>query len=179
MLAIHGVVELGIRRSVMEVPTFFARVAYRVAGHVVTLDDVENGVLRRNAPHPVTGRPMWRDDDPRHALVPSRVDPRVHAALVCAARSCPPIALYDAAQLDAQLDLASDAFVAGSLAIDAAARTITIPLVFRWYVVDYGGDAGVRAFVRAHAGALRPDLDRAEAAGYRIAHARYDWTLND
>ena len=54
VLAIHGVLELGIRESVMEIPTFFGVVAYRVGDFVLTLDEIENGVLRRNAPHPWT-----------------------------------------------------------------------------------------------------------------------------
>ena len=38
----------------MEMPSFFRVVAYRVGDHVLTLDEIENGVLRRNAPHPAT-----------------------------------------------------------------------------------------------------------------------------
>ncbi|MDH3819276.1 MAG: DUF547 domain-containing protein, partial [Myxococcales bacterium] len=72
VLAIHGVLALGIRESVMEIPSFFGVVAYRVGDFVLTLDEIENGVLRRNAPHPATGSRLFDDDDPRIALCPSR-----------------------------------------------------------------------------------------------------------
>ena len=47
---------------VMELPSFFGVVAYRVGDHVVTLDEIENGILRRNAPHPVSKAPLFDDD---------------------------------------------------------------------------------------------------------------------
>lgn len=53
VLAIHGVVALDVQASVMELPSFFGVVAYRVGDYVVTLDEIENGILRRNAPHPI------------------------------------------------------------------------------------------------------------------------------
>ena len=84
VLAIHAVIALDIRASVMEMPSFFGVVAYRVGDFVLTLDEIENGVLRRNAPHPVTKARLFDDDDPRLALCPGHVDARIHAALVCA-----------------------------------------------------------------------------------------------
>ncbi len=178
ILTLHGVIALGIERSVMEKPSFFGRVAYRVDGHVLTLDDIENGVLRRNAPHPVTGRTLFGKSDPRRALSPGSVDPRIHAALVCAARSCPPIALYDAQHLDAQLEAASTGFVEGGVELLAPGRTVRLPLLFRWYAADFGGEAGVKAFVLRHAGERRAALEQAFAAGHELAYQRYDWRLN-
>ncbi len=177
VLTIHGVIALGVERSVMEFPTFFGRVAYRVGGHVLVLDEIENGVLRRNSPHPVSGKPMFKAGDPRLALMAATVDPRIHAALVCGAKSCPPIAMYDPGRLDAQLDDASAALLT-SVAVDDAAQTVEIPLVLAWYERDFGGPDGVREFVIHHAGVQRDAVSRALAVGYRLVHARYDWSLN-
>jgi hypothetical protein len=174
LLAIHGVIALGVRASAMELPWFFGRVAYRVAGHTFTLDEIENGVLRRNARHPVTKRRLFAADDPRLALAPPSVDPRVHGALVCVAASCPPIAFYEPARLDAQLELAARNLV-GATAIDDAARVLRVHLVFVWYPDDFGGTAAVRAFLRAHA---EPAIARALDDGYAVKPARYDWRLN-
>jgi hypothetical protein len=175
VLTIHGVLALGVRRSVMEIPTFFGRVAYRVAGHVHTLDDIENGILRRNAPHPVTRRRLFGAADPRAGFAPARLDPRLHGALVCAARSCPPIAFYEPARLDEQLDVAAQS-LAGATTLDAPTRTLGVHLVFRWYRDDFGGDAGVRAFLRRHG---TPEVAAAVDRGWTVEPARYDWTLND
>jgi hypothetical protein len=179
VLAIHGVLALGIRESVMEVPSFFGVVAYRVGDLVLTLDEIENGVLRRNAPHPATGARLFDDDGPRLALCPSHVDPRIHAALVCASTSCPPVSFYDAAKLDAQLELAALNYVASDVEVDEGNRVVRIPITFRYYQSDFGRGAGVRLFLLDHArGAQREALEAAFQSGYELAYHRYDWSLN-
>ncbi len=179
VLAIHGVLALGIRESVMEVPSFFGLVAYRVGDLVLTLDEIENGVLRRNAPHPATGVRLFGDDDPRLALCPSRVDPRIHAALVCASTSCPPVAFYQASKLDAQLELAALNYVASGVEVDDVNRTVRIPITFRYYQSDFGREAGVRLFLVDYArDAQREALEAAFQAGYTLDYHRYDWSLN-
>jgi len=179
VLAIHGVLALGIRESVMEIPSFFGVVAYRVGDFVLTLDEIENGVLRRNAPHPATGSRLFDDDDPRIALCPSRVDPRIHAALVCASTSCPPVAFYEASKLDAQLELATLNYVASDVEVDEVNRLVRVPITFRYYQSDFGRAAGVRLFLVEHArDAQREALQAAFEAGYELDYHRYDWSLN-
>jgi hypothetical protein len=179
VLAIHGVLALGIRESVMEIPSFFGVVAYRVGDFVLTLDEIENGVLRRNAPHPATGSRLFEDDDPRIALCPSRVDPRIHAALVCASTSCPPVAFYEASKLDAQLELATLNYVASDVEVDEVNRLVRVPITFRYYQSDFGRAAGVRLFLVEHArDAQREALQAAFEAGYELDYHRYDWSLN-
>jgi hypothetical protein len=179
VLAIHGVIALDVRESVMELPSFFGVVAYRVGNYVVTLDEIENGILRRNAAHPVTKVPLFDDDDPRLALCPSHVDARIHAALVCASTSCPPVAFYDADRLDDQLDAAADNYVGAEVEVDHDARVIRLPITFRYYEMDFGRRAGVELFLLNHTPSHdRPTLERAIAAKYDFAYHRYDWSLN-
>ena len=179
VLSIHGALALGIRESVMEVPSFFGVVAYRVGDFVLTLDEIENGVLRRNAPHPATGALLFGDDDPRLALCPSHVDPRIHAALVCASTSCPPVAFYEASKLDEQLELAALNYVASDVEVDEVARVVRIPITFRYYQSDFGRAEGVRLFLQEHAqGAQREALEAAFQAGYALDYHRYNWSLN-
>jgi hypothetical protein len=179
VLAIHGVIALGIQESVMELPSFFGVVAYGVGDHVLTLDEIENGVLRRNAPHPATKARLFGDDDPRLALCPSHVDARIHAALVCASTSCPPVAFYDADGLDAQLDIAADNYVATEVEVDDAVRKIRLPITFRYYEADFGRRAGVKLFLVNHSkGAQRAAIQDAFEKGYEFDYHRYDWSLN-
>jgi hypothetical protein len=179
VLAIHGVVATAVRESVMEIPSFFGVVAYRVGDYVVTLDEIENGILRRNAPHPATKSALFDDDDPRLALCPDHVDARIHAALVCASTSCPPVAFYEASKLDAQLDLAADNYVATDVEVDDAAEVIRLPITFRYYEIDFGRRAGVKLFLLNHAtGAQKAALQKAFDAGYALDYHRYDWSLN-
>jgi hypothetical protein len=179
VLSIHGVLALGIRQSVMEIPSFFSVVAYRVGDFVLSLDEIENGVLRRNAPHPATGTRLFDGDDPRLGLCPSMVDPRIHAALVCASTSCPPVAFYESSKLDAQLELAALNYVASDVEVDDANRVVRVPITFRYYQNDFGRIAGVRLFLVDHArGAQREALEAAFQAGYELDYHRYDWSLN-
>jgi hypothetical protein len=179
VLAIHGVLALGIRESVMEIPSFFGVVAYRVGDYVLTLDEMENGVLRRNSPHPATKGRLFDDDDPRLALCPSRIEPRIHAALVCASTSCPPVAFYEASKIDEQLELAALNYVASDVEVDDENRVVRVPITFRYYESDFGRLAGVRVFLLEHArGAQREALQAAFDAAYALDYHRYDWSLN-
>lgn len=179
VLAIDGVVAAGIRKSVMEVPSFFSITAYQVGPHVLNLDQIENGVLRCNSPHPATGRRPFGQDDPRLSLCPSRVDPRIHSALVCASTSCPPFAFYDAERLDAQLDLATAGYVEGDVRVRDDAGRVELPITFHYYASDWGDADGIYAFLIEHAsGTLRDALERARATGYSFEYQRYDWSLN-
>jgi len=179
VLAIHGVLALEIHESVMEVPSFFGTVAYYIGGFVLTLDEIENGVLRRNAPHPASGARPFAPDDPRLSLCPSQVDARIHAALVCASTSCPPVAFYDADKLDTQLDLAASGYVAADAEVDEARRIVRLPITFRYYERDFGGTEGIRGFLLRHStDPQRTALRTAFDAGFDFDYHRYDWSLN-
>lgn len=179
VLAIHGVLATKVRASVMELPSFFGVVAYRVGELVLTLDEIENGVLRRNSPHPLTKARLFSDDDPRLALCPSHVDARIHAALVCASTSCPPVGFYQADRLDTQLDLAAHNYVTADVDVDDEAKVIRLPIVFHYYEPDFGRRAGVHLFLLNHSsGAHHEALRRALDADYPFAYHRYDWSLN-
>lgn len=172
VLAIHGVIARGITRSVMQVPTFFATTAYRVGDHVVSLDQIENGVLRRNRGHPASGRAPFPAEDPRLVWSPSRVEPRIHMALVCASASCPPVAFFSPEGLEDELARATAGF------LDAEVRVtpteLELPLVFRYYPEDFGD---LRGFLVAHGSpALAAEVEAAPDA--RAVFRRYDWRLN-
>jgi hypothetical protein len=61
------------------------------------------------------------------------VDPRIHFALVCGARSCPPIKLYSPETLDEGLTGAAEAFCDSEVAVDLHARKVRCCLV--WWSV--------------------------------------------
>jgi hypothetical protein len=54
------------------------------------------------------------------------LDPRIHFALVCGAKSCPPIKLYSAATLEEGLAAAADTFCASDVEVDAAAKKVRV-----------------------------------------------------
>ena len=176
VLAIHGVLHLDIEQSVMEIPTFFGRVSYIVAGHRYSLDDIENGVLRSNAKHPASKKRLFRPGDPRLDSCVDVVDPRIHAALVCASASCPPVAFYEASQIDAQLDMASANYVATQIRVDSTTRRLFLPITVYYYRDDFEPlvDFLVQHADDEFAAAIQTAFDQK----YKVVYDRYDWSLN-
>jgi hypothetical protein len=109
-------------------------------------------------------------------------DPRIHFAVNCASKSCPPIRPepYDAASLDAQLDDATRSYLAskGALQVitEGGKTRLVAPKIFDWYADDFKAGGGVLAFIAKYG---PPDAAAAIAAGkVKLEFAEYDWSLN-
>lgn len=145
---------------------FFRQPALTVAGMAVSLDTLEHGLLRRSRPKAGLGylpNPLAGRFERRFRV--TRPDPRVHFALNCAAASCPPIAAYDPDRLDAQLELATHAYLGAGVRRDGV--TLIVPRIFRWFPGDFRGAGGVRGFLAAHGHPTE---------GLRLRYAPWDWT---
>jgi hypothetical protein len=109
------------------------------------------------------------------------LDPRIHFALVCGARSCPPIGFYEADQIDFQLQLAAVSFINSTqVKVLPKERTILISKIFKWYKADFGGsDSTLIDLLLRH-------LDEGERKTFlqknrdhlKIRYQPYDWNLN-
>jgi len=175
-LVADGIAALGLRRSVWELPNFFQRVGCRVGGLTFTADDIEHGVLRGNRRNPLAPSPPFAQDDARlmHTIVP--VDPRIHFAISCGARSCPAVRTYDAGQLDAQLDAATRAFVANEVTVDGDA--LVVSEIFKWFRADFDDGAdGLAGFLVRHLdhGAVRRRILERGLTG--LTDRPWDWRL--
>jgi hypothetical protein len=143
-MILDAVVQYQIKGSISRNLGLFRRAAYRVGGMRFSADDIEHGILRGNRRNPFIPIPAFASDDTRSALSLSPPDPRIHFALVCGARSCPPIAFYDGEQIDSQLDLAAAGFINGGGAdYDPVNNTLSLSKIFSWYQADFGGRRGV------------------------------------
>lgn len=179
VLAIHGVIRLGIKKSVMEIPSFFGIVAYRVGDHNYSLDEIENGVIRANSLHPASKKRLFKPGDTRIEYSTSKADPRFHAALVCASNSCPPVRFYQADRLDEQLDAASGNWVMGDVKANEELKRIELPITFFYFKDDFGGPRGIREFLLTHStGKKYQQLTEAVDNDHPFFFARYDWALN-
>ncbi len=134
-----------------------------VGGRAYGLDEIEQDILRKR----------YRE-------------PRIHFALVCAARGCPPLRgeAYAGARLDAQLDDQARAFLLRSPAknrVDVAARTVHLSPIFvgfRDYIKDFGGsEAAVGRYVARYF-PPGPERQLLESGAFAVAKTPYDWTLN-
>lgn len=143
----------------------------RLFGDTITLDNLEHDIIRKRYN-----------------------EPRIHMALVCAAKSCPPLRSepYTAEKLNDQLDDQSRRFFSSpaGLAIDQKARVIYFSSIFKWYGEDFVGKfspkdgfKGLDETERAVAHFVGLYIDPAEkaflsAGGYKIRYLDYDWSLN-
>ncbi len=177
-LVAEGLVALGVRDTVWEVPDFFDRIRVRIGGLEFSANDIEHGVLRVNRPNPLSGAPPFSPGDPRLAHVMPDLDPRIHFAINCGARSCPPVQHYDSAKIHDQLDASTRGFVSREVTLDGD-RLVASPL-FDWFAADFAQwPGGVVGFLADHLddGPVR----RAVLAGGldRVAWREYDWRLPD
>jgi hypothetical protein len=183
VLVLDATVSFGVSRSVTEgrlgVVSFFRRAAYAVGGQRFSANDIEHGVLRVNRSSWTIPGPQFGPADPRLAWRLPTLDPRLHFGLNCASRSCPPIGVYDATRIDAQLDLAAASFVANDVAIDPRAGIVRLSAIFKWYAGDFGGRSGVLAFLKERL----PDGEgrdwlRRQGPYVKLIYHPYDWGLN-
>jgi hypothetical protein len=132
------------------------------------------------ARHALGGRRVSLDQIEHQALRP-QVGYRVHAALVCAARSCPPLPreAFTAPALDRQLDAAMERWLArGDLnRFDAATGRASVSSIFRWFADDFDKAGGLARVLGRHG--PPPARALAERRDLRVEHLDYDWALND
>jgi hypothetical protein len=145
-----------------------------------------NAAFRRAfIPMEALGRGTMSLDDIEHRTLradPALRDPRIHFALVCAARSCPPLRgeAYRGHDLDAQLGDQGRTFVRdpSKNRWDAATRTLYLSSIFKWFRGDFDAVApDLPAFVARY---LDGEAATAVQSGdVRVEFLPYDWALND
>lgn len=182
-LVIDGVIANEVTQTVgatsLGLLTFFRKTAYDVGGLRMSCDDIEHGVLRGNRGHPMLPGAQFSSTDPRLDWVVDPREARIHFALNCASRSCPPIQVYTAEQLDAQLDLAARNFVNSDLEIDLDRNEVYLSTIFNWFESDFGGREGVIDFLIDHLpGDERINLLVEHRSALRFKFKPYDWGLN-
>jgi hypothetical protein len=167
-LTFHAIVYFRPRWTVWEVPGFFDRAAYEIGGLPFSLNEIEHGVLRANRPAPGSRRRPFSPDDPRlqFALTEAEFDPRIHFALNCGARSCPPVGVYEAQRVDEQLELAATGFLRAET--EVRSDRIVTSAILKWYRTDFGD-------LHALLGRYLPAESAARARGKRLTFRPYDW----
>lgn len=113
----------------------------------------------------------------KNLLLKTYADPRIHFALNCASRSCPPLSTepFRAGTLDAQLDAVTRTFLdthPEAVRLSPDAREVRISAIFNWYAADFEGSGGVTAFINKYRKAPIPP-------GLKPAFLPYDWSLNE
>ncbi len=106
--------------SPKDIPGFFNEITFRIANQDITLDNIENKMLRE---------PIF--------------DNRLHFALICGANGCPSILnkAYVPENLEAQLIEQTKMAINNPnyIKINVAGNKIILPQIFNWFEEDFGG----------------------------------------
>lgn len=143
------------KTSIQQIPDAFDLTAAKLLGKDMSLNDIENKRIRSKEFN----------------------EPRIHAALVCAAQSCPPLRdePYIAAKLDAQLDDQMATFLGDKTKnfLDRETDTFYASSIFRWFRKDFRRK--LKGPLQAYIQQYQPDIRRTS----NIRYLPYNWLLND
>jgi hypothetical protein len=175
-LVVHCLCLRPLRGSLLFHLRLFDRITYRVGRHDYPLNVIENGLLRANRRPPYRLRRPLRAADARLAVAPSAIDPRIHFALNCGARSCPPIRAYEPASLDEQLYAATRAYLESETRLEPERRRVTLPRLLRLYAADFGNRDEQLRFAARYLPQLAGWLGE-RTARIRVGYGRFDWSV--
>lgn len=127
----------------------------RINGKTLSLDNIEHDILR-----------------------PEFKDPRVHFAINCAAKSCPPIRSepYQGDTLNDQLDEMTTAFINDSKSNYIDGNRLYVSAIFKWFPEDFNHDI-VDFFLKYARGGLKTELEE-KKEWIKIKYLYYNWSLN-
>lgn len=159
-----------LKNSIRDIPGVWKGRQFAIAGEQKTLDNIEHQTLRA----------LFKE-------------PRIHMALVCAAKSCPFLRNepFTANRLDQQLDDQSQKFLSSDrgLRIDRQQNKVYLSSIFKWFGEDWKPGYGIKdkftgsdneRAVLNFVSRYVSDSDRSylEAGKYQIDYLSYDWSLN-
>lgn len=153
VMVIKGIISNYPTKGPLTIPGFFDKKTYTVNGTNITLNGIENDMIRKKYN-----------------------DARIHFALVCGAISCPPIPSYSfkPEKLEAQLDVLTKQSIQNNnfTKYDSKNNKLNVSMLFEWYKEDFIKSKGsVLAFINAYS-------KKPFAANTTITNYTYDWSLN-
>ena len=133
-----------------------------------SLDDIEHGILRRYRykfslglfKNPFASKRIKQ-------LAVKKLDYRIHFALNCGAKSCPPIAFYSSDKVELQLELATQSFLESDTDIKEEKKEIYISRLIQFYWGDFFKAGGIRKILKE-----KLNLD---TKGYQLKYKPYHW----
>lgn len=150
---IKGIVENYPLKSPLDVAGFFDKTKHNIGGKEITLNDIENKLLRANFPK----------------------EARFHFVLVCAGLGCPPIIAkaYLPNTLEAQLQQQAELALNDANFVRIKGKKVNLSQIFEWYKGDFTqGGKSLIDYVNLY---RKEKLDAKSKVGYYP----YDWTLNE
>jgi hypothetical protein len=149
---------------------FFSEKRIKIAGELLAFSDIEHGIIRKSQHPLMLGKhqrwfiPKWE-----RALRVNERDWRIHFALNCGAKSCPPVAIYNAEDLDHQFDFMTQKYLEEFTTYNTETKTANSTALFVWFSGDFGGKRGVKNILS--------DLNITPTRPKKVNKDQYDWIL--
>lgn len=155
----------------VEKPKIYTEKRINISGYYFSLDDIEHGILRKYRYKYSLGF-LGNIFAPKliKQLAVNTMDYRIHFALNCGAKSCPPIAFYYTEKIDLQLDLATQSFLENETDFLDNKKEVHVTMLFKWYLKDFGNLKGIRKIYKHQ---LNKDI-----SDYSIKFKPYSWKEN-
>lgn len=150
--------------------TIFTEKSIEIAHNRFSLDNIEHGILRKYRwkwslgylPNPFVSSLI-------RFLAVQTIDYRIHFALNCGAKSCPPIAFYSLEKLNEELNFAMESFIYSETSIDENNKTVSTSKLLYWYCGDFGGYVKIKNVL---GGVLNRDF-----TNYKLKFNTYNWDI--
>ena len=122
----------------------------------------------------VAGEKMSFNRLEKEIIRPRFDEPRIHFALNCASRSCPPLLdePYTSAKLNSQLEQQTKSYINSPRGLMLSKDGARLSKIFDWYKEDFQPAGGVIPFINQRLASPLP-------SGAKITYQDYDWSLNE
>lgn len=149
---------------------FFKEEQIPIAGRKISFEKIEHGIIRKSQwPYGLGYIRKWFPNRFERKLRVEDRDYRIHFALNCGAKDCPPVAIYTPEQLNTQLEKSTEAFLEKTTEYDRSTNTVKVTPLFRWFRGDFC-PPGITKVLKRH-GVLAEEVDP------DVEFRNYDWTL--
>ena len=152
---------------------FFKAEQIPIAGRSISFEKIEHGIIRKSQwPYGLGLIRKWFPNKFERKLRVSERDFRIHFALNCGAKDCPPVAIYTPERLDQQLDTGTEQYLERTTTFNESTTTARVSSLFNWFRGDFGCKSGVRDILRDYG--IVPETREKLS----IEYSNYDWTLD-
>lgn len=156
-LTIRWILQNCPTESIRELDNSWGKARWQIGGRAVSLDEIEHKNLR-----PLYG---WK----------------VHATIVCAARSCPPLQreAYTDSHLASLTGRAYRAWLGREdlNRFDPGAKSVAVSPIFKWFKGDFTDAGGLKEVLAEYGPAKFGDFFR--RGDFTTSYLDYHWGLND
>lgn len=150
---------------------FFKEKMLPIMGMNLSFADIEHGMIRRSQYEYFLGyvtNPFAPKYEKRLRVFER--DMRIHFALNCGAKDCPPVAIYTVDRYDEQMEKGTKQYLEFISTLEPQWSKVKTTPLMSWFRGDFGGKKGAKKLLAKHG--IIPTHK-----GWEIAFKGYDWTL--